>query len=153
MGSGEEQLGGTSSRDESREVADSNDNGHCAESRRDGEEEAVPREHRSEVSGGMPKRTSGQPTRWPARPGEEQYEWEEPRVLADSKHKRSVQSKHSTRYWKELSEDRETTRRSTETQANDEAQSDLGGAVDGLTHRVDRLSLLGNGIVTQNAQL
>jgi len=65
---------------------------------------------------------SSEDTRWPARPGEEQYEWEEPRVT--------------------------------------EAQSELGGAVDGsrsgvdaITNRVDRLRLLGNGVCPQTAEI
>ncbi len=65
---------------------------------------------------------SSRATQWPARPGEEQYEWEEPRVT--------------------------------------EAQSELGGAVDGsrsgvdpIANRVDRLRLLGNGVVSQCAEI
>jgi DNA (cytosine-5)-methyltransferase 1 len=68
-------------------------------------------------------------TQWPSRPGEEQYEWEEPRVT--------------------------------------EAQSELGGAVDGprsgvdpiaegvdaIVNRVDRLRLLGNGVLPACAEL
>jgi len=73
----------------------------------------------------------GESTRWPARPGEEQYEWEEPRVT--------------------------------------EAQSELGGSahagqghdgvdatpegVDAIVNRVDRLRLLGNGVVPACAEL
>ena len=73
-------------------------------------------------NGGQDIGGGSEDTRWPARPGEEQYEWEEPRVT--------------------------------------EAQSELGGAVDGsrsgvdaITNRVDRLRLLGNGVCPQTAEI
>jgi len=83
-------------------------------------------------SEGLASADGGSPaTRWPARPGEEQYEWEEPRVT--------------------------------------EAQSELGGesharqghdgvdatpkGVDAIVNRVDRLRLLGNGVVPACAEL
>ena len=73
-------------------------------------------------NGGQDTSGGSEDTRWPARPGEEQYEWEEPRVT--------------------------------------QAQSELGGAVNGspsgvdaTTNRVDRLRLLGNGVVSQTAEL
>ena len=73
-------------------------------------------------NGGQDIGGGSEDTRWPARPGEEQYEWEEPRVT--------------------------------------EAQSELGGAVDGsacgvdaTANRVDRLRLLGNGVVPQTAEI
>ena len=60
--------------------------------------------------------------RWPSRPGEAQQEWEEPRV---------------TQY--------------SSTQVEGQAKPKLGRATNGSSARVDRLRLLGNGVVPETA--
>lgn len=74
-----------------------------------------PRKNRPATSGGL--------SLWPARPGGPQYEWEEPRIVADS------------------------------AGGNErEAEPKLGGTANGTSSRVDRLRLLGNGVVPQVAE-
>jgi len=123
-------------------------------------------------------------TLWPARPGEPQYEWEEPRVVADTGHSESSgrdgeaegqlresrgesapqdcgdgeladTEEHDRRHLQERSE----TLRSEE-QSRRQIKSKLGRTTDGTAsgldataNRVDRLRLLGNGVVPSTCEV
>jgi len=67
---------------------------------------------------GNPKESDNSSNRWPARPGQEQYDWEEPRCIE------SIVGRTT-------------------------ARTDSG--LDATANRVDRLRLLGNGVVRQTA--
>jgi len=93
-------------------------------------------------------------TRWPARPGEPQHEWEEPRVVADSKSKQGSS--------RDNGEESRASSQSEESQSggghsgslresNGQAEPQLGRASNGSSSRVDRLRLLGNGVVPATA--
>jgi len=93
-------------------------------------------------------------TRWPARPSEPQQEWEEPRVVADTKSKQGSS--------RDNGEEPRASSQSEESQSggghsgslresNGQAESKLGRTPNGSSSRVDRLRLLGNGVVPATA--
>ena len=98
--------------------------------------------------------TSGgsEDTQWPARPGEEQYEWEEPRVVGNTEVKgcRGMVHEQGERGDKK---GRHTNGSSNEKENLGQAEPFMGGESNGTQHRVDRLRLLGNGVVPQTAEL
>ena len=98
---------------------------------------------------------------WPSRPGEPQYEWEEPRVVADTKSQQGSPSDNGGE--PQASSQSEQSQpggghSGSLRESNGQAQSRLGRTSNGSTcgldataNRVDRLRLLGNGVVNQTA--
>jgi len=100
---------------------------------------------------------------WPSRPGEPQYDWEEPRVtaVADTKSQQGSPSDNGGEP-RASSQSQEVQPRGGHSgslrKSNRQAEPELGGAsngstcgVDATANRVDRLRLLGNGVVNQTA--
>ena len=110
------------------------------------------------IQGTVPERTAQagrqideQGFKWPARPGQPQYEWEEPRVVANSKQKRH------RRFPKEINRSDNTNKRNDRNKMGSEvdgcsrlsdsegqAQSRLGRAIDGTSSRLDKSKGINN---------
>jgi DNA (cytosine-5)-methyltransferase 1 len=78
---------------------------------------------------------------WPSGPGQKQYEWEEPRTVRDSTR---IANRHKSKI--------EQVREFEKSIPTRETQSELGRTINGASNRVDRLRLLGNGVVPQVAE-
>ena len=85
---------------------------------------------------------------WPSRPGEPQYEWEEPRVVANSKNLQWEAIERSTENG--ILRKNESKRRSQSKLGRTTSKS--GSGVDSDRNRIDRLRLLGNGVVPATAE-
>jgi hypothetical protein len=89
-------------------------------------------------------------TRWPSRPGQPQYEWEEPRVVGNTASGGSPLDKLQ----KQNGQQAEVFRQGyDEARTVTEAQSCVGLSANGTTFRVDELRLLGNGVVPDCCEL
>ena len=118
-------------------------------------------------SKGYPNSTGGieqsPSNRWPSRPGQTQHEWEEPRVLADPKRLGGEGGEPAARSGEGVFEMRgfagsDKANKLRDSKPARKAQPSVGRAADGSAsgldaseNRVDRLMLLGNGVVPHTA--
>ena len=157
-GRSSEELGNTSDLRLQQSSADSRETG----SDQSGEERGVYEpQGASSLSQYGSQSQGSQGFEWPSRPGEPQHEWEEPRVVADTKSQQGSSSDNGGEP-RSSSESEEVQlgggHSGSLRESNGQAESELGRTsngttrgVDATTNRVDRLRLLGNGVVNQTA--
>jgi hypothetical protein len=89
-------------------------------------------------------------TRWPSRPSQQQYEWEQPRVVGNT----ASGGPPLDKLQKQNGQQAEVFRQGyDEARTVTEAQSCVGLSTNGTAFRVDELRLLGNGVVPDTCEL
>ena len=91
-------------------------------------------------------------TQYPARPGEEQYDWEEPRTVGNTSVERCEQDS-ALRDKQQASRSDQVSGNSGSSTNRGQTKSCVGGTANGTSYRVDRLRLLGNGVVPDTCEL
>ncbi len=92
--------------------------------------------------------------RWPARPGEPQHDWEEPRVVGDPA-STGLQEREASEQQQSVPPTKHSDREQEPGQAQPELgriPDGVGSGVDATANRVDRLRLLGNGVVVATVE-
>ena len=124
-------------------VVDSNGSGHRENTRRDGETQEVQREHRSQVCGGMSNRASEELGNSEGTRQSSSDDGSGQAQLGGTSSRDAQQSRYPARPNEPQYE--------WEAPRVIEVEPRLGGAANGSSNRVDRLRLLGNGVVPQTA--
>ena len=91
-------------------------------------------------------------TKYPARPGQDQHEWEEPRTVGNTSVERCEQDS-ALRDKQQASRSDQVSGNSGSSTNRGQTKPCVGGTANGTSYRVDRLRLLGNGVVPDTCEL